>query len=229
METKGLLFIPDISGFTQFVNEMEIEHSRLILQGMLEVLIDANQLGLEISEVEGDAILFYRFGKAPELHELYAQVQRMFCDFHRTLKEVDPASRCQCRPCATAIEALSLKVVTHYGEFTSYNVKNFSKLVGKDVIVAHQLLKNDIPEREYWLVTSSILPADGPPSFTDWMRWDRGAKRTDNGEIDFHYAPLQPLRTAAEAQPMFRPVSGKVPLLRRQDGSALDQEAPRFH
>ena len=63
MENKGLLFIPDISGFTRFVNETEIEHSRLIIQELLEILINANQIGLEVSEIEGDAILFYKFGE----------------------------------------------------------------------------------------------------------------------------------------------------------------------
>ena len=57
MENKGLLFIPDISGFTRFVNETEIDHSRLIIQELLEILINANQIGLEVSEIEGDAIL----------------------------------------------------------------------------------------------------------------------------------------------------------------------------
>ncbi|MEP6596181.1 MAG: hypothetical protein ABJA71_09540 [Ginsengibacter sp.] len=51
MENRGLLFIPDISGFTRFVNEVEIEHSRFIIQQLLEVLIKANDLGLEISEI----------------------------------------------------------------------------------------------------------------------------------------------------------------------------------
>ncbi len=201
METKGLLFIPDISGFTQFVNKTEIEHSRFILESLLEVLIDANQLGLEISEVEGDAILFYKFGSAPEMRELYGQVQRMFCDFHRRLWEADPGSVCQCVPCATAIKALSLKVVTHYGEFTSYNVKNFSKLLGKDVIVAHQLLKNDIPEHEYWLVTSDLMQQQAPAPLTEWMKWGRSAKSTEDGEITFHYAPLKQLREAIQAVP----------------------------
>ena len=63
METRGLLFIPDISGFTRFVNEIEIEHTRHIIQQLLEVLINANKIGLEISEIEGDAILFYKFGE----------------------------------------------------------------------------------------------------------------------------------------------------------------------
>ncbi|MGI8583184.1 MAG: DUF2652 domain-containing protein, partial [Chitinophagaceae bacterium] len=75
MENKGLLFIPDISGFTKFVNETEIDHSRLIIQELLEILINANQIGLEVSEIEGDAILFYKFGESPNLEELYKQVE----------------------------------------------------------------------------------------------------------------------------------------------------------
>ena len=58
MENRGLLFIPDISGFTRFINETEIDHSRLIIQELLELLINNNTTGLEISEIEGDAILF---------------------------------------------------------------------------------------------------------------------------------------------------------------------------
>ena len=83
MENKGLLFIPDISGFTRFINETEINHSRLIIQELLELLINANQVGLEISEIEGDAILFYRFGEAPKLDELYRQVEKNVLRFSR--------------------------------------------------------------------------------------------------------------------------------------------------
>ena len=61
MENRGLIFIPDISGFTRFINETDIEHSRLIIQELLELLINENKINLQISEVEGDAILFYKF------------------------------------------------------------------------------------------------------------------------------------------------------------------------
>jgi len=54
----ALLFVPDISGFTRFVQATEISHSRHIIEELLEKIIEANDLGLEISEVEGDAILF---------------------------------------------------------------------------------------------------------------------------------------------------------------------------
>src|SRR5436190_16501123 len=162
MENKGLLFIPDISGFTRFVNETEIDHSRLIIQELLEILINANEIGLEISEIEGDAILFYKFGESPNLKELYEQVEKMFCTFHSHLIAYEHRRFCQCKACKSAI-GLTLKIITHYGEFAGYNVKKFNKLIGKDIIVAHQLLKNDIEQHEYWLVTKNLVH-DKPPT-----------------------------------------------------------------
>ena len=200
METRGLLFIPDISGFTRFVNETDIDHSRLIIQELLETLINANRFGLEVSEIEGDAILFYKFGELPSMGELYKQVEAMFCGFHRLLKAYDLRRFCQCKACQSAI-GLTLKIVCHYGEFTGYNVKNFSKLIGRDVIVAHQLLKNDIDHHEYWLVTDSLVtdrPLTGPEP---WMEWNSSVKQTDSGEITFQYAQLGELRNTIQPEP----------------------------
>src|SRR5260221_14188752 len=138
MDNKGLLFIPDISGFTEFVSNMEVIHSRHIIQELMELLMDSNQLGLEVSEIEGDAILFYKSGTSPELGTIYTQVENMFYAFHNHLKIYEERRTCHCKACISAVN-LSLKVITHYGEFVGYNVKNFYKLIGKDVIVAHQL------------------------------------------------------------------------------------------
>lgn len=193
MEQRGLLFIPDISGFSRFVTETEIGHSRLIIQELLEILINSNDIGLEISEIEGDAILFYKFGDPPAIETLYRQVERMFCAFHQNLLAYDMQRYCQCKACNSAKE-LTLKVITHYGEFTGYNIKNFQKLIGKDLIVAHQLLKNDIPEHEYWIITRSLSGDAKPAGLRQWMRWDASVKRSETGDIPFHYTPLRTLR-----------------------------------
>lgn len=200
MQNKGLLFIPDISGFTRFVNEIEIDHSRHIIQQLLEVLINANNTGLEISEIEGDAILFYKFGEPLELEALYKQVEKMFCEFHRHLNAYDHRKICQCRACVSAV-GLTLKVITHYGEFTTYNVKNFSKLIGKDVIVAHQLLKNDIEQHEYWLITDNLLQDNPPAGLAKWMKWDASIKQTETGKIPFHYTQLSQLKNELPPEP----------------------------
>ena len=193
MQNRGLLFIPDISGFTQFVNEVEIEHSSFIIQQLLETLIKANDIGLEISEIEGDAILFYKFGEPQKLESLYQQVEKMFLAFHRYLIGYDHRKICQCKACISAID-LSLKIITHYGEFTPLNVQSFNKLIGKDVIVAHQLLKNDIAQHEYWLVTKSLLQDQLPAQLAQWMHWDASTKQTGSGDISFLYTQLGALK-----------------------------------
>jgi hypothetical protein len=200
MPNQGLLFIPDISGFTRFVNSIEIEHSRMIIQELLEVIVGANKIGLEISEIEGDAVLFYKYGDSPDLKEIYNQVETMFRDFHRSLMSYDYRKFCQCTACQSAIE-LSLKVITHYGEFTDYQVQQFKKLIGKDIIVAHQLLKNDIDQHEYWLVTNNLT--DGVPSseITHGLKWDRSIKQTESGDIPFYYAQLSPLKKDIKPEP----------------------------
>ena len=74
----ALLFMPDISGFTQFVSETEILHSQHIIQELLEIIIDSNHLNLQISEIEGDAIFFYRPGDKPDLKSLLQQVEKLY-------------------------------------------------------------------------------------------------------------------------------------------------------
>ena len=200
MEDKGLLFIPDISGFTKFVNENDIGHSRMIIQELLETLINTNQIGLEVSEVEGDAILFYKFGEIPSLESIYRQVEEMFCRFHQHLIAYEHSRFCQCKACKSAI-SLTLKIITHYGEFTGYNVKNFNKLIGRDVIVAHQLLKNDIEQHEYWLVTQNLAPQKPLAPLTQWMEWNDSVKQTETGEIPFQYTQLSQLKTSLPPDP----------------------------
>lgn len=201
MENRGLLFIPDISGFTRFVTDMEIEHSRHIIQELLEILIDSNELELEVSEIEGDAILFYKFGPSPDLDDIYRQVEKMFCAFHRHLRAYEHRRFCQCKACVSAVN-LSLKVISHYGEFTGYTVKNFYKLIGKDVIVAHQLLKNDIDQHEYWLVTKNLVHGNPPVNLAHWLNWNSSAKQTESGEVAFHYTPLSALKNELPAEPV---------------------------
>jgi len=193
MDNQGLLFIPDISGYTKFINNTEIEHSRYIIQELLEVLVNSNNLDLKISEIEGDAILFYRFGKAPSVEEMYGQVEKMFCNFHKYTQQYEDRRICPCKACE-GVKDLTLKVITHHGEFSTYTVKEFSKLIGKDVIKAHQLLKNDIPLHEYWLVTDDIYQQDKKENLPEWLEWKEGKKQDDTNEIDFHYSMLSPLR-----------------------------------
>jgi hypothetical protein len=194
MKHNGFIFIPDISGFTQFVNTVELKHSQHIISELLETILDANQMGLKVSEVEGDAILFYKLGESPDMQVIYQQVENMFLSFHKHLERYESCNTCHCNACMSAIH-LSLKIITHYGEFAEYRIKEFLKLVGKDVIVAHQLLKNDISVHEYWLITSDLSGGNIPGTFAPSLTWDHGSKQVYDGEISFHFAQLAHLKS----------------------------------
>ncbi|MCB0581222.1 MAG: DUF2652 domain-containing protein [Phaeodactylibacter sp.] len=191
----ALLFIPDISGFTRFVSEVEINHSQHIIEELLEILIESNEIGLEVSEIEGDAILFYRFGNAPTAAELLTQVQRMFVRFHAHLKKYHTHRICNCGACKTAHD-LTLKFVAHYGDITMNTVKQYHKLFGKEVIVAHRLMKNSIEHHEYAMFTHNLVQAC--PQWVDidtaaWAAVQKGNEEYDSGKVSYCYLPLAPL------------------------------------
>ena len=88
MQNLAFLYIPDISGFTKFITQTEIEHSNGIISDLIEVIIKSNFLDLKVSEIEGDSVLFYLLGKPSMLAEIIDQSKRMFIDFHVMLKKI---------------------------------------------------------------------------------------------------------------------------------------------
>ena len=157
---KGLLLIPDISGFTEFVNVVELSHSEHIIADLLELLINLNHLELELCEIEGDALFFYRVGPAPTREALLEQVQTWVQSFHARLKLLQRDLYCACGACQS-VGNLGLKVVGHWGEFSTYAIKGKVKVIGKDVILVHRLLKNALEPREYLLLSADLLDQYG--------------------------------------------------------------------
>ncbi len=64
---NGMIMIPDISGFTDFVIKSNMFVGKYITESLLKSVMDSNILCLEISEVEGDAILFTSTTTCPPL------------------------------------------------------------------------------------------------------------------------------------------------------------------
>jgi hypothetical protein len=189
----ALLFVPDISGFTQFVKQNEIEHSQHIIKELLETLIEANETGLRVSEVEGDAILFYRFGNPPTAEEFFKQVKKMFVSFHSQLKLYENQRTCQCGACSSA-RNLTLKIVAHFGNIAQTQIKEHTKLFGQDVITVHRLLKNDISHHEYALYTQALTSKWKKIDSPDWIEKQEGRQEYDVGIIDYNYVQLSPLK-----------------------------------
>ncbi|MDH3650161.1 MAG: DUF2652 domain-containing protein [Saprospiraceae bacterium] len=156
--SQTLLFIPDISGFTEFVNNTAVEHSHHIIAELLQELIEANHLGLQLAEIEGDALFFHREGALPTTEELIGQVKKMTVAFHQHLEKYNLQRICQCGSCKTAVN-LKLKFVAHTGPIQYIEVAGQRKPYGKDVIQVHRLLKNQVPVSEYLLVSGDLANA----------------------------------------------------------------------
>lgn len=192
---SALLFIPDISGYSNFVNETEVTHAMHIIQELLDGIIESNTIGLEVSEIEGDAIFFYRNGKAPTVAELLAQVQKMFVNFHAQLKRYDTHRICECGACCSASK-LTLKFIAHYGPVAESKINKRKSLFGKDVIIAHRLMKNKIDSNEYSLFTNSLIKACSTwvelPTVA-WSEVESGVEEYEAGMVKYCHLSLGPL------------------------------------
>lgn len=198
---KVLFCIPDISGFTKFVAETEINHSQHIVRELLEALIAANCTALQVSEIEGDAVLFHRLGAPPPVLELVEQARRMFVAFHTHLRKHELHRICQCGACAAA-SGLTLKVVAHYGAAVPMQVSGRSKFVGTGVIAAHRLLKNSLAQREYLLLTNELLEAQGPPYAPALEQFSDAADSYDElGTIRYKVLSLTPYKAQVSVEP----------------------------
>ena len=191
------IFIPDISGFTKFMNEAGIKASRNLIADLLEIIIEANILDMAVAEIQGDAILFYRVGPPPSVQEVINQCKQIFLDFQNYLKIVERDTRSELGA-SLSDSRLTLKVVAHYGQLSIINIRGHIKLMGKDIIVAHRLLKNNIDGDEYVLLSEEYLetqPGESiKPNFS-WTQLRSGFTNYEHlGDIHYRYAYLTPLR-----------------------------------
>lgn len=213
----GLILIPDISGYTEFINTVEIQHGQHIVADLLELLLRHNRLGLRLSEVEGDALLLYRPGAPPSQAELWEQTRDWFLAFHRHLSLLRYEVFCDCGACQY-VGRMTLKVIAHYGPFAAYNIGGHDKLVGKEIILAHRLLKNSVPGREYLLLTDALT--DTAPGVLPEQAQAIPHQESIPvfGELHTHYVSLSPLHAEAaqaDGPDEWRPARGEAFVMER--------------
>ena len=177
---NGTIFIVDISGYTRFVKETENAIGVLIVSQLLEEIIAANQLAFNVSEIEGDAILFYRYGKPYPVEVMVEQFDIMLNAFNSKIAEF--------KLCTASVAHLSIKSVAHYGEIGQFSIGNFKKLYGKPLIEAHRLLKNTIHRNTYTLITRQYIDAC-PADRVEASVGIQQSEKYDVGELSYTYFP----------------------------------------
>jgi len=152
-----------------------------------------------VSEIEGDAVLFFREGAPPRLDEIMRQTKRTFTAFHQHLRLIERDRVCQCGACSTA-HRLTLKFIAHYGEISEVNVGNRKNLMGSDVILAHRLLKAGIEDREHLLCSADYFAsAESDVSTEPWAEFENHCEQIENfGDVNLKYTSLANLHHEIE-------------------------------
>jgi hypothetical protein len=146
----GYLVLADISGYTSFLSQTELDHAHEILTDLLETILKRFKTLLNICKLEGDAVFAYipesRLLRGETLLEL---IEVTYTDFRERIKNVRRHTTCTCRACQS-IPMLDLKFFIHHGDFVVQNISGTRELAGSDVNLVHRLMKNHIKEKTGW-------------------------------------------------------------------------------
>lgn len=187
--TNAVIVIPDISGFTEFFTQVEIEHAAEIIDQLLVKMIEPMHPYLTINEIEGDALLGYRSDEQPDRQELLDCCHQIFTAFEQEKTRQIEERKCKCKAC-TGIGKLSVKIVGHYGKLAITRVQQFEKAFGLDMIIAHRLLKNSLNRRQYLLFTDALLTKCAAAT-EKVTHWEQGEESYDQvGTVSFSYTSL---------------------------------------
>jgi len=158
---EGYLLIADITGYTWYLSESELEHAQETLTDLLELLVDQTRPPLVISSLAGDAVLSYG------LHDSFFQgqtfieiVENTYVAFRKAIEMMVMNNTCHCNACAN-VSKLDLKFFLHFGSFGIQRIADHVELVGSEVILLHRLLKNHVTENSgfqaYALYTEAAI------------------------------------------------------------------------
>ncbi|MEO8461977.1 MAG: DUF2652 domain-containing protein [Chloroflexota bacterium] len=158
------LLIADISGYTGYLANVELDHAHDILADLIGTVVSALRPTFRLAKLEGDAAFVFAPAEKLDASILLDTIERCYFGFRRRRRDVRQATSCPCNACIR-IPDLNLKFVTHHGIALRQRVAGREELLGPDVIVVHRLLKNEVVERldipAYALLTQATADAVG--------------------------------------------------------------------
>jgi hypothetical protein len=197
--SRGILLIADITGYTVFLKESELEHAHGVLSDLLSVLVEGTRPPLAVSNLQGDAVFSYGIDTGEVGGQTFVEmIESIYIAFRRAIEQMVLNSTCDCNACAN-LGALDLKFIIHHGEFLIQNIGTNRELVGSDVIVAHRLAKNTVTAttgvRAYAVYTTAAVEALGIAHLTG--EWIPHREVYDAGEFECWVADMTPTWEAA--------------------------------
>jgi hypothetical protein len=207
--TPTFFCVPDITGFTKFVATADINFTKEVIPALLRKLIEANIIKMNVGEIEGDAIFFYKTGRLPSIKQVAEQCKALykaFSNFIENLEKNDPDNYNK----YLADDQLGLKIIIHYGNISLANIKGRTKLLGEDVIIAHKLLKNSVDEYNYILLTENYLKKiRNKKSLPEWFHWEELVPGMESyeyiGDVKYYYISLEKMESMTDIISKLKP------------------------
>jgi uncharacterized protein YndB with AHSA1/START domain len=158
------LLIADISGYTSFLADAELDHAQDVLADLVGTVVGSLRPTFRLAKLEGDAAFVYAITESLDAAATQDAVERCYFSFRRRLRDIGQASSCDCNSCAL-VPKLDLKIIAHHGAIVRQRIAGREELVGSPVVVVHRLLKNHVAEgggpRAYVLYTDECVAAMG--------------------------------------------------------------------
>lgn len=200
---QGHLVIADISGYTQFLTDSELDHANGIVGELLTSIITAIKAPLTVSSIEGDAVFMYG-ATTPGMtgQTVVESVELLYASFRSALETMVLNTTCQCNACVN-ISGLGLKIVMHCGEYAISTVANITTVSGPDVIAVHRLLKNHIVDEtgidDYLLLTRACVDDLGVHDMV--ASWTPHSEEYEHiGTVDGYVSSLRDVWTELQRQ-----------------------------
>ncbi len=165
----GFIIISDITGYTVYLSETELEHAEGVLRTLMEVLLKNTDAPPVVSRLEGDAVISYVTRDILlQSQTLIEKIENIYIGFRRALEQMILNTSCDCNACRK-IPDLDLKFFVHFGDFVIQQLGGHRELLGKDVNLTFRLVKNHITSRTglqaYVAYTGAAIEALGLPEF----------------------------------------------------------------
>lgn len=193
---EGYFLIADITGYTRYLSESELEHAQDTLTALLQLLVDNTRPPLVISRLAGDAVISYGLRENFLQGQTFVEkIEDTYVAFHKAIERLVLNNTCRCNACAN-ISNLDLKFFTHYGTFGIQQISDHDELVGNDVTLIHRLLKNSVTEKTgvqaYALFTEAAIQQLGVEDLVDGMT-PHSETYEYLGEVEVWVLDMQPV------------------------------------
>lgn len=182
MARRGYLLIADLTGYTIFLTQSELDHAQGIIEAIIKCMIGELKPPLKLSNLQGDAMLAYAADENVGQGQMMLEaLERIYCAFADLLADMRRQTTCQCNACRN-MGQLDLKFFVHHGEFLVQPIAGRDELQRPDVIRVHRLLKNTVAKetgiKAYALITDAAAQAMSAPDFFATTR-----RHTEAGQL----------------------------------------------